>query len=733
MPTNLAAIRELVAAAFSGEELRTFCFDHFRPVYEQFAAGQSKTAMVLALVEHADRHGLLDKLLAEVKTANLHQYEQFEHRLTSSEDAVRHSPKNLPRQAAIQQPAPRRPRAGAGAAGRRLGRPAHACRRVRGVGRRGQDRAGEQVAGRAGGQRLPRRDARLRLVVLQPRALPRGGRRRPTRSSRRRCAGSATRSRTPAARGTRGSGWPSGCAASGRCWCWTGWSRCNTRRASWAAGCVTPAWRACCASWRGGNRGLCVVTTRLAADELADCEGATVRRVDLEMLSPEAGEALLRKLGVQGTAEELRAAATEVRRPRAGADAAGQLPGDGLSRRHPAAGEDRPAGGRTPAGRPCPPRDGVLRALVRGQARGGDPAADGPVRPAGRRGRDPGAAGAAGHRRADRDAGRLGARRLGLRGGCPARGPAAGCGGCVARACRPRRAGRPPAGARALRRAVAAVPMRPPGGRRTAGCTSTTKAGRPNCPDTLEAMAPLYAAVAHGCAAGHHQEALDEVYWRRIERGNEFYAVYQTWRVRCGSGRAGRLLRPALASAGRGAGRGMEGVRPESGWRRPARTWPASGGEGADAGQFGCLHCPEELDGSSKNRQQPQRARPGCRLPCPRRSAPPRRESNCPTAALTRLCTCIAVQPWPTLSTRSAGLTRPRPFSRRRSEMQAVRQRGNPLLYSGGGLPVLRSATGAGAGGGGGAPGWADDQDRLARTLGCSISPSTTSRWAGRT
>ena len=41
----------------------------------------------------------------------------------------------------------------------------------------------------------------------------------------------------------------------------------------------------------------------------------------------------------------------------------------------------------------------------------------------------------------------------------------------------------------------------------------------PELPDTLEAMAPLYAAVAHGCAAGRHQEALNEVYWRRIQRG----------------------------------------------------------------------------------------------------------------------------------------------------------------------------------------------------------------------
>jgi tetratricopeptide (TPR) repeat protein len=44
-------------------------------------------------------------------------------------------------------------------------------------------------------------------------------------------------------------------------------------------------------------------------------------------------------------------------------------------------------------------------------------------------------------------------------------------------------------------------------------------------PDTLEALAPLYAAVAHGCAAGRHQDALDEVYWRRIQRGNEFFST----------------------------------------------------------------------------------------------------------------------------------------------------------------------------------------------------------------
>ena len=51
------------------------------------------------------------------------------------------------------------------------------------------------------------------------------------------------------------------------------------------------------------------------------------------------------------------------------------------------------------------------------------------------------------------------------------------------------------------------------------------KAAADEYPDTLLAMAPLYAAVAHGCAAGRHQEALEEVYDRRIQRGNEFFST----------------------------------------------------------------------------------------------------------------------------------------------------------------------------------------------------------------
>ena len=44
-------------------------------------------------------------------------------------------------------------------------------------------------------------------------------------------------------------------------------------------------------------------------------------------------------------------------------------------------------------------------------------------------------------------------------------------------------------------------------------------------PDTLEEMQPLFSAVVHGCAAGLHQQALDEVYWTRVQREGEAYIV----------------------------------------------------------------------------------------------------------------------------------------------------------------------------------------------------------------
>jgi tetratricopeptide (TPR) repeat protein len=44
-------------------------------------------------------------------------------------------------------------------------------------------------------------------------------------------------------------------------------------------------------------------------------------------------------------------------------------------------------------------------------------------------------------------------------------------------------------------------------------------------PDTIQEMAPLFAAVMHGCQAGKHQEAYDEVFRKRIRRDQDDYAV----------------------------------------------------------------------------------------------------------------------------------------------------------------------------------------------------------------
>jgi tetratricopeptide (TPR) repeat protein len=46
-------------------------------------------------------------------------------------------------------------------------------------------------------------------------------------------------------------------------------------------------------------------------------------------------------------------------------------------------------------------------------------------------------------------------------------------------------------------------------------------------PETIEEMAPLYGAVAHGCLAGKSSEALEEVYWKRIHREDEHFCLYK--------------------------------------------------------------------------------------------------------------------------------------------------------------------------------------------------------------
>ena len=59
------------------------------------------------------------------------------------------------------------------------------------------------------------------------------------------------------------------------------------------------------------NPGLCVVSTRIVVDDLKGDVGTSVRRIDLDVLSPEAGGRFLASLGVKGPADELEQAARD--------------------------------------------------------------------------------------------------------------------------------------------------------------------------------------------------------------------------------------------------------------------------------------------------------------------------------------------------------------------------------------------------------------------------------------
>jgi hypothetical protein len=74
---NTAAIRNLLAAAMSDEELTTFCFDVFRPVYEEFSAGMSRLQKIQQLLDYCIRHDRVSELLTAVESTNPYQYDRF--------------------------------------------------------------------------------------------------------------------------------------------------------------------------------------------------------------------------------------------------------------------------------------------------------------------------------------------------------------------------------------------------------------------------------------------------------------------------------------------------------------------------------------------------------------------------------------------------------------------------------------------------------------------------------
>ena len=74
---NTATVRDLLSAAFSDEELVTFCFDYFPAVYEDLGGGMGKGQKVQRLLEHCLRRGQMEELFARVRTCNPSQYARF--------------------------------------------------------------------------------------------------------------------------------------------------------------------------------------------------------------------------------------------------------------------------------------------------------------------------------------------------------------------------------------------------------------------------------------------------------------------------------------------------------------------------------------------------------------------------------------------------------------------------------------------------------------------------------
>lgn len=87
---NLAAIRQLLLAAFSAKELHRFCYDRpaFRDIVNLFGPGLGTADMVDQVVEYCDRKVLLDQLLLEVKQANPRRFARFEGEIGSLPHAV---------------------------------------------------------------------------------------------------------------------------------------------------------------------------------------------------------------------------------------------------------------------------------------------------------------------------------------------------------------------------------------------------------------------------------------------------------------------------------------------------------------------------------------------------------------------------------------------------------------------------------------------------------------------
>ncbi len=267
-----------------------------------------------------------------------------------------------------------------------------------------------------------------------------------------------------------------------------------------------------------GNSGLCVLTTRLAVDDLKTFTGASVETIDLENLTPEDGASYLARLGVKGTSVELRHAAQELD----GHALALTLLGTYLVIGHDGDIRRRDLVPRLTAEArygeharrimdayerwfEAKPELEILRLMGLFDR----PAEHGPLQVL----RQPPALPGLTERLEDLDEYQWNLALDNLR---------------QARLLDPKDPHEPNTlDCHPLVRehfeeklkAAAPAAWREAHGRLYEHYKSAAK----QYPDTIEEMVPLYAAVSHGCQAGRHQEARQDVYRTRIQRGNEFF------------------------------------------------------------------------------------------------------------------------------------------------------------------------------------------------------------------
>ncbi len=541
MPHDIAVIRELVLDAFGDEDLVIFCTDHFPAVGRQFTTGQTQGARVQLLLDYAQRKILLDDLLARVKAANPRRYAEFASRLGTTAAAA----PDKPRISIARLPA-----TGPDLFGRE--------RELAALDRAWADPQTHVFSLVAWGG-----VGKTALVNAWLLALERDGWR-----GAERVFGWSFYSQG-AAEGRQASADPFIDAALR----WFGdpdpttgspWDK-GERLAELVQGRRTllildgleplqnpppveagrindPGLRCLLRSLAHGQGGLCVVTTRLPLDDLREFIGATHVQVDLEQLTPEAGAEYLGKLGVRGNLGELREAAAEYGGHALALTLLGGLLADAcggdVRRRHEigpleadsqagghaarvmAAYEwwfgpgperailqmmglfDRPADDPALAAlRAAPPIPGLTDALFRPARSETGPS--GKVLFDKTKGPEPQPLGDMDFQRAVAALRR--ARLLAPRD--DARPDELDCHPLVREHFAARLGTEQPAAWQAAH------------GRLYEHYKTHAK----QFPDTLAEMAPLYAAVAHGCQAGRRQNALEEVYWRRIQRGSEFY------------------------------------------------------------------------------------------------------------------------------------------------------------------------------------------------------------------